>query len=72
LVLDYKLNPDQFPNLLAIVDKNSSTFFIRRVFKAPGHEDHMPIHKVEDILSGQPRMLSFLVEELVKHGEKPE
>jgi hypothetical protein len=52
LVLDYGFDPKQFPNLLAIVDKNSSIFFIRRVFKAHDHAEYMPIYKVEDILSG--------------------
>ena len=72
LVLIYDLDPKQFPNLLAIVEKNSAIFFIRRIFKAHDHSEYMPIYKVEDILSDQPNMLSFLVEELIKHGDKGE
>ena len=70
LLLDYELNINDFPELQAIVDKNSSTYFIRRAFKAVGSPDYMPYYKVEDLLRGQPRMLGFLVEELCKQADK--
>ena len=68
IVLDYSLDPDQFPTLLNIVEKNSSIFFIRRCFKDESHPDYMPIYKVEDMLNGFPRMLGFLTEEIYKHS----
>ena len=66
------MDPDRFPALLTIVDRNSSIFFINRVFKHPDHPDYMPVYKVEDLLSGQSRMLAFLVHELCKHADKLE
>ena len=72
IVLDYSLSADDFPELLNIVEKNSSVFFIRRVFKDESHVDYMPLYKVEDLLRGHPRMLGFLVEDLCKHGLKQE
>mgnify|MGYP000930717697 CR=1 FL=1 len=70
LVIDYGLDIANFPNLQKIVDKNSSSYFIRRVFKDPSSSDHMPLTKVEDLLKGQARMLGFLVEEVCKHAQK--
>ena len=70
IVLDYGLDPELFPELLYIVEKNSSIFFIRRVFKDEEHADYMPLYKVEDLLQGHPRMLGFLAEELYKYSQK--
>lgn len=52
LVIDYGLDIGSFPNLQKIVDRNSSIFFIRRVFKDVNSADHMPLAKVEDLLQG--------------------
>lgn len=70
LVLDFEMDPENFGQLLTILDKNSAVFFIRRVFKAKDHADHMPCFKVEDLLVGHPRMTNFYMEELCKHAEK--
>ena len=65
LVKDYKLNPDDFPELQNLVSITSSNYFIKRAFKSPSHAEYMPLHKIEDLFSGNPRMLLFLVEELL-------
>ena len=62
LVIDYDLPPESFPQLMTIVARNSSIFFISRVFKRIDHPDYAPLYKIEDLLSGQPQMLAFLVE----------
>ena len=41
-----------------------------RAFKDPSHQDYMPLHKVEDLFLGYPRMLVLLIEELIKKGNK--
>lgn len=66
LVKDYKLNPDDFPELQNLVSITSSNYFIKRAFKSPSHAEYMPLHKIEDLFSGNPRMLLFLVEELIQ------
>lgn len=70
LVLDYSLDPETFPNLMNLVARNCSIFFISRVFKKEDHADYAPLHKVEDLLVGQPKMLSNFVAELCKHADK--
>ena len=68
LVKDYKLNPEDFPELQNIVSANSSHYFIKRAFKAPSHAEYMPLHKIEDLFTNNPRMLVLLIEELVQKG----
>ena len=70
LVKEYKLNHEKFPELLNIVSSNSARFFIVRAFKAPSHQDYMPIHKVEDLFLDYPKMLVLFIEELIKKGNK--
>lgn len=61
LVKDYKLNPEDFPELQAIISRNSSSYFIGRAFRAPSHADYMPLHKIEDLFTNNHRMLTELV-----------
>lgn len=61
LVKDYKLNPEDFPELQAIISRNSSSYFIGRAFRAPSHADYMPLHKIEDLFTNNSRMLLELV-----------
>ena len=44
-VKDYKLNPEDFTEIQAIISRNSSCYFIGKVFRAPSHADHMPLIK---------------------------
>ena len=50
LIIDYELDPDTFPNLMTIIARNNSIYYISRVFKRPDHSDYMPLYKVEDML----------------------
>ncbi len=56
-VKDYKLNPEDFPELQAIISRNSSCYFIGKAFRAPSHADYMPLHKIEDLFTDNHRML---------------
>jgi hypothetical protein len=44
LVKDYKLSPEDFPELQAIIARNSSCYFINRAFRTPSHADYMPLN----------------------------
>lgn len=68
LVKDYKLNPEDFPELQAIISRNSSSYFIGRAFRAPSHADYMPLHKIEDLFTNNARMLLELVQSLLRRG----
>lgn len=68
LVKDWKLNPDDFPELQNLISINSSNYFIKRAFKSPSSQEYMSFHKIEDLFSGNPRMLILLVEELLQKG----
>ena len=66
LVKDYKLDPEDFPELQAIISKNSSFYFIGRAFKAASNSDYLPLSKIEDLFTNNHRMLIDLVKELLK------
>jgi len=68
LVKDYKLNPEDFPELQTIIARNSSFYFIGRAFRKPSHSDYLPLHKIEDLFDGNHRMLIELVQQLLKKG----
>ena len=53
-----------------MVTKNSSNYFISRIFRAEDHPDHKPIHIIEELFSGKPRFLVPLVEALLRKGKK--
>lgn len=67
-VKDYKLNPEDFPELQAIISRNSSCYFIGRAFRAPSHADYMPLHKIEDLFTDNHRMLIELAQSLLRRG----
>ena len=48
-VKDYKMNPDDFPELQSIIARNSSCYFISRAFRARNHSEFLPLHKIEDL-----------------------
>ncbi len=62
LVKDYNLDPEQFPEMLVIISKNTSTYFITRTFKKPSHIDYMTLSKIEDLFTNRSQMLIDLVE----------
>lgn len=67
-VKDYKLNPEDFPELQAIISRNSSCYFIGRAFRQPSHADYMPLHKIEDLFTDNHRMLIELAQSLLRRG----
>lgn len=68
LVKYYKFNHLDFPELLHMIAKNSSCYFIGRAFRAPDHEEHMPIHRVEDLFTDHPLLLFELISSMLKKG----
>lgn len=69
-VKDYKLNPEDFPELQSLMDRNCSNYFIGRAFKNPSNADYLPLSKIEDLFTNRPRMLVELVQSLLKKGQK--
>jgi hypothetical protein len=67
-VKDYKLNPEDFPELSNLLDKSCGNHFIGRAFRHPSNADYLPLSKIEDLFNNKPRMLIQLVEELYKKG----
>lgn len=67
-VKDYKLNPEDFPELQAIISRNSSCYFIGKAFRATSHADYMPLHKIEDLFTDNHRMLIELAQTLLRRG----
>lgn len=57
IIKDYKMNPQDFPELEQIIMKNSSCYFIGRAFRNPSHADYLPLNQIEDLFTGKKRML---------------
>ena len=70
MVKDYKLNPEDFPELQSILCKSSSNYFIGRAFRHPSNADYLPLAKIEDLFTGNQRMLTELTQQLIKNGFK--
>lgn len=68
-VKDYKLNPEDFPELQAIISKNTSNYFIGRAFRNPSNADYLPLAKIEDLFTNNHRMLIELTQQLLKKGK---
>jgi len=49
MVKDGGLNPEEFPDLLHIICRNSANYFISRFFRPIAHPDHLPLFKVEEM-----------------------
>ena len=45
-------------------------YFVSQAFRAPNHPDHIPLSKVEDLLSGDPLLISCLLLLLLKRWSK--
>lgn len=67
-VKDYKMNPEDFPELQAIITKSSSNHFIGRAFRHPSNADYLPLSKIEDLFTGNNRMLLELCQNLLDRG----
>jgi hypothetical protein len=66
LIKKYKLSFDDFPDLVYNLEANSAHYYISRLFRPEKHEDHMPLHSVEDLFTGKHNMLFDLVKQLLK------
>jgi len=64
-VKDYKMNPEDFPDLQAITYNQSSNYFIGRAFRSPSTADYLPLQKIEDLFTDKPRMLIELTQQLL-------
>ena len=70
LVKDFKLDPNEFPALIEKASFNAANYFVSQTFRAPNHPDHMPLHKIEDLFSGDQIMIGCLVSLLLKRWER--
>ena len=65
-VKDFKLNAADFPILVERASFNTANYFVSQCFRAASHPDHMPLHKIEDLFSGDYVMITCLVTLLLK------
>lgn len=66
LVVDYNLNPNDFPYLIELNELASARYFIMRAFKEPEDSMFMHLYKVEELFEGHPLMLDCLIKDLIK------
>ena len=43
------MDPEDFPELMNMIERHNSIWYIGRVFKGENNPDYMPLHKVEEI-----------------------
>lgn len=66
LVVQYKLDPYQFPELIRISESNSCNYFISRGFRAPTDGQYLPLYKVEEMFEGHTTMLEDYIRILLR------
>jgi len=66
MVIDYNLNPFDFPYLMELNELSSARYFIMRAFKGIEDSLFMHLHKVEELFEGHPLMLECLISDLLK------
>jgi hypothetical protein len=66
LVVQFKLDPYQFPELIKISEANSGNYFISRGFRAPTDSQYLPLYKVEELFEGKPTMLEDYIRILLR------
>jgi hypothetical protein len=66
LVIDYNLDPQDFPYLVELNELSSARYFIMRAFKPVDDVMFMHLYKVEELFEGHPLMLELLIKELIK------
>jgi hypothetical protein len=72
-VKDFKRDIEEFPELKERLLKSSMRYYLGcYLHKKPTHPDHMPLEKIEDLMSGFTQMLGYLVDDLVFRGKKNE
>jgi hypothetical protein len=67
-VNDYKLNLEDFPDLLVILDSISANYFISKAYKKANDPEYIPLWKVEDLFYGHKTMLVDLIKSMMKKG----
>lgn len=73
LVKDFKLEINEFPDLKERLFKATMRYYLGCfLYKKPGHPDHMPLDRVEDLMWGFPQMLAYLIDDLAHKGKKYE
>jgi hypothetical protein len=73
LVKDFKFEINEFPDLKERLLKATMRYYLGCfLYKKPGHPDHMPLDRVEDLMWGFPQMLAYLVDDLAYKGKKYE
>jgi len=69
-VKEFDLDPSEFPQLIEACCMNAVNYFVSQAFRAPNHPDHIPLSKVEDLLFGEPLLISCLLLLLLKRWNK--
>ena len=64
IVKEFGLKPSLFPKLVELASLNTASYFSSQTFKAKTDQSYMPLHKVEDLFSGDLTMISCLVTRL--------
>ena len=69
-VKEFGLDPNDFPLMVELASFNAANYFVSQCFRAPSHPDHIPLHKCEDLFSGDETMIGCLVTLLLKRWTK--
>jgi len=69
-VKEFGLDPLDFPQMVELASFNAANYFVSQCFRGPTHPDHIPMHKVEDLFSGDETMIACLVTLLLKRWVK--
>lgn len=69
-VKEFRLNPQDFPELVEMASFNAANYFVSQTFRAPSHADHIPLYKVEDLFAGDRVMISCLASLLFKRWNR--
>ena len=65
LVVQYKLDPYQFPEMIRISEMNSGNYFISRGLRDPTDSQYFPLYKVEELFEGKTSMLEQYIKILL-------
>jgi hypothetical protein len=69
LLKDFNFKYEDFPKLKEIEENSSANYFIARAFLDPTDADHMTIYKVEELFSGNKKMLLELSRVLIARNK---
>ena len=69
-VKEFDLDPSELPQVVEAPCLNAVNYFVSQTFRAQNHPDHIPLSKVEDLLFGDPLLISCLLLLLLKRWKK--